>query len=105
MTRTVAFHADAEKDLAELIDWIAERASVATARRYADRIRRYCDRFDLFPERGTKRDDLFPQGLRTVGFERRVTIVFTVTDEQVVILRLLYGGRNVEAMFSDDDRP
>ncbi len=48
------------------------------------------------PERGTRRDDLFP-GLRTVGFERRVTIAFRVLDQQVEIVTIAYGGRNFEA--------
>ena len=96
MSRRVVFHDDAKRDLGNLSDWVAERASVRTARGYAARIRRYCERFDVFSERGTRRDDLRP-GIRTIGFERRVTIVFTVTPDEVVILRLFYGGRDVEA--------
>ena len=39
----------------------------------------------------------FMDGLfRTVGFERRITVAFTVTDDSVVILRLFYGGRDWE---------
>jgi toxin ParE1/3/4 len=31
-----------------------------------------------------------------MGFERRVTILFRVVEERVEILRILYGGRDVE---------
>jgi len=31
-----------------------------------------------------------------MGFERRVTILFKVGKERVEILRILYGGRNLE---------
>ncbi len=48
-----------------------------------------------FPERGTRRDDIRP-GLRILGFERRATIVFQVAKREVVIVRILYGGRNLE---------
>jgi toxin ParE1/3/4 len=102
MIRRVVFHDDAEEDLAGIVEWIAERVSLATARGYADRIRAYCERFDVFPERGTKRDDLSPPGLRTIGFERRITIVFTVTSDEVVILRLFYGGRNWARNFAPE---
>ena len=51
--------------------------------------------------RGSSREDLFP-GLRIIGFERRVTIAFTVTQDAVVILRLLYAGRSVDAAFEDE---
>lgn len=34
------------------------------------------------------------QGLRVVGFERRVTVTFTVESDQVVIFRVFYGGAN-----------
>ncbi len=47
-------------------------------------------------ERGTLRDDIRP-GLRTVGFERRMTIAFHVESKRVVIDRVLYAGRDIRA--------
>jgi toxin ParE1/3/4 len=44
------------------------------------------------------RDDIRP-GLRIVGFERRVTIAFSVDDGRVTILRVFYGGRDWENAF------
>jgi toxin ParE1/3/4 len=61
-----------------------------------ERIQTYCLEFDLFPERGTRRNDLRP-GLRTVGFERRVTIAFHITPEIIVIDPIFYAGRDIEA--------
>ena len=95
MKRRVVFHPAAQKDVDQIYDWIADQAGEETARRYTGRVRDYCAGMDLFPERGSRRDDLRPS-LRLVGFERRITIAFSVTDETVVILRLLYGGRDVE---------
>jgi toxin ParE1/3/4 len=34
--------------------------------------------------------------LRVVGFEKRITIAFMVSDHSVTILRLFYGGQNWE---------
>ncbi|MFI4934891.1 MAG: type II toxin-antitoxin system RelE/ParE family toxin [Caulobacterales bacterium] len=99
MKRAVVFHRDADEDLNDIAGWITEQASATTARNYAARIRKFCSRFDIFPERGTRRDDLAP-GLRTIGFEKRVTVVFTMTEDTVVILRLLYGGRDVDSILA-----
>jgi len=53
----------------------------------------------VFPNRGAGRDDLRP-GLRILGFERRTVIALQVTADTVTILRILYGGRDIEAVFS-----
>jgi len=57
-------------------------------------------RLTPFPKRGTRRDDLGP-GLRAVGFERRATIVFRVEKDAVDIVRILYGGRDLEMALRD----
>ena len=51
---------------------------------------------ESFPERGTRRDDIRP-GLRVIGFERRATIVFQVLEDEVIIVRVFYGGQDYEA--------
>ncbi|MEO1089358.1 MAG: type II toxin-antitoxin system RelE/ParE family toxin [Pseudomonadota bacterium] len=95
--RPVELVPEAQEDLIRLYDWIADAASPDTAIRYIDRIETYCRGLGLASERGQKRDDVRP-GLRIVGFERRVTIAFTVSEARVTILRLFYGGRNWEAL-------
>jgi toxin ParE1/3/4 len=91
--RVVFFSPEACHDLAAIGDWIAERAGVAVAAGYIERLEAYCDGFELAAERGQRRDDLRP-GLRVVGFERRIAIAFEVSNGEVTILRLYYGGRN-----------
>jgi toxin ParE1/3/4 len=100
--RTVVLSPAVQADLASLFDYIAEQASSAVALRYVQRIYDYCGSFDVAAERGTKRDDL-RSGLRTVGFERRVTIAFHVEPETVTIDRVLYGGRDVDSILGDDE--
>lgn len=95
--RWVEISTDAKADLNALYDWIAGVAGGRTALAYVERIEAYCQGFDLASERGHLREDIRP-GLRIVGFERRVTIAFTVEDKRVVILRVLYGGRNFQAL-------
>jgi toxin ParE1/3/4 len=102
MTRRVVFGRRALEDLREIGSWITARANAEIAERYLNRLRAYCERFVAFAERGTRRDELRP-GLRTIGFERRVTVAFAVFEEEVVIVRLFYGGRDIEAAFAEDD--
>ena len=91
--RTVTFTPQAHNDLLSIGDWIAERAGTEVALGYTARLEAYCNGFEFAGERGQRRDDLRP-GLRVVGFERRIAIAFAVSDDEVTILRLYYGGRN-----------
>jgi toxin ParE1/3/4 len=90
--RRVIFSPEAENDLVRLSSWIAERAGPAVAAAYVDRLAEYCLGFEVFAERGRRREDIRP-GLRIVGFERRIAVAFVVEPAQVKILRLLYGGQ------------
>ena len=94
--RGVVFAPEAVNDLVRLYDWIAEAAGPATAIGYIDRLEAYCLGFDLASKRGTARDDI-RQGLRIVGFERRITIAFAVEERVVTVLRLFHGGQDWEA--------
>jgi len=91
----VSFRPQAEADLFDLYRYIARESGTAVAGAYIDRIETACLALETFPERGTRRDDLRP-GLRTMGFERRATIVFQVMEREVIIVRIFYGGRDYE---------
>lgn len=71
----VHFTPEARDQLDKLEEDIAVAASSAVAARYVDSIVDHCEKLQTFPHRGTQRDDLRP-GLRTLGFRRRVTILF-----------------------------
>jgi plasmid stabilization system protein ParE len=96
----VVFAESARADLDDIFTWIADHAGRKVALAYTARIERFCHKMIPFPQRGTARDDLRP-GLRTVGFERRATIAFTVKGEDVVILRVLYAGRSLDLAFDE----
>ena len=93
MSHRLVFSTDALADLEGIYDYIADAADPARALAYVERIERYCAAFVDFPERGTRRDEIRP-GLRTIGFERRLTIAFHIGPATVVIDRLLYAGRD-----------
>lgn len=95
MTHKVSFRPQAEDDLFELYRYIAEDSGLAIAVGYIDRIEAACLGLENFPLRGQARDDIRP-GLRTLGFERRVVIVYQVQAHEVVIVRIFYGGQDYE---------
>jgi toxin ParE1/3/4 len=92
----------AERHLDRLYGYVASRSGENTADRYIGRILDHCQGLIIFPKRGTRRDDLLP-GLRTIGFERRVTIAFVVEKDRVLIEGIFYGGQNFEAAFGGDE--
>ena len=93
----VVLSPEARNDLLDIYDWVAERASASVALSYVTRVEAHLRGFERAAERGHRRDDLRP-GLRISGFERRITIAFSVEGDRVTILRLAYGGRNWEAL-------
>jgi toxin ParE1/3/4 len=92
----VIFRPQAEADLLALYRYIAEASGLGIASGYIDRIEIACMSLATFPNRGTKRDDLTP-GLRTIAFERRVTIADRVLKTRVEIVTIAYGGRDFES--------
>lgn len=102
MAVKVRFRQAALTDLFELYAYIAEQSGRERAAAYIDRIEAACQGLADFPERGTRRDDLRP-GLRTLGFQRQASIVFRVDDDGVEIGRILYGGRDLDALAMEPD--
>jgi toxin ParE1/3/4 len=100
MQREVVFRPSALADLKSIHDYI-EQHNPATAARFLERIEAHCMRLADFSERGTRRDEL-RAGLRIIGFERRVTVAFTVLTDTVEIPRVLYRGRDVEKTIRGD---
>jgi toxin ParE1/3/4 len=85
----------AEDDLLNLYETFANQSGIAVAGDYIDRIEAACLALETSPLRGTRRDDILP-GLRTIGFERRATIVFRVRRSKVSVMRIFYGGQDFE---------
>jgi toxin ParE1/3/4 len=96
----VGFRPQAEADIFGLYRYIAAESSHEVAGGYIDRIEAACMALETFPKRGTRRDDIRP-GVRTLGFERHVTILFQVRKTEVVIVRIFYGGRDYERALRD----
>jgi plasmid stabilization system protein ParE len=53
----------------------------------------YCETLQTFPLRGTRRDDIRP-GLRITNYKGRAVIAFDVSNEQVSVIGVFYGGQD-----------
>ena len=84
MDHRVVFAPEARDDLARIARRVPARA-LAT-------IETWCEGLADEPERGTRRDDLFP-GLRILGFEGRAAIAFHIGLDTVTIDRIVLSGR------------
>jgi len=94
----VIFTPLAERQIGGLHAYITELSGERRADAYVARITAFCSRLATFPMRSRQRDDLLP-GLRTTGFERRVTIAYVVTVEAVLIEGIFYRGQDFETVF------
>ena len=102
MAARIVFTPRSERHLQELQDYITEHSGAQSAEAYVGRIIDYCLGLSTFPERGRRRDDIRP-GLRTLGFERRVMIVFSIESPGVVIHGVFYGGQDFENRLLEED--
>ncbi len=98
MTHRVVFSERAERQLDTLYAVVEQGSGSVRAEGFTGGIVAFCLGLSLFPERGTRRDDLRP-GLHGLGYRRRVSIAFTVEPGVVVIVGIYYGGQDYEAAF------
>lgn len=99
--RSVVVAPAARADMLAVYDHIAADVSQAVALAYVQRLETWLAGFGAASERGTRRDDI-RDGLRIIGFERRVTAAFAVSDARVTILRLFYGGQDWRASLAEE---
>jgi len=95
---TVDLDEAAHQQLDDIAAYIAERDGPASALQYTDRIHDACRELGLFPRRSKQRPDLAP-GLYVTGFERRITITYTIDEAESIvwITGIYYGGQDWEA--------
>lgn len=101
MSYRVAFTPEAAEQLTALYGYIAAAASPDIAARYTEAIVCFCEGLQIFPHRGTLRDDVRP-GLRITHYKKRAVIAFDVDAGQVSIIGVFYGGQDYETILQDD---
>jgi toxin ParE1/3/4 len=90
-----------EQDFAELVSRFASEASQDVATRFEENTYGLVQLLTKNPQLGRLRSDLKPAGIRTFrirGFDRYL-LFYQVRGEELVLLRLRYGGMNLQALF------
>lgn len=103
MNWTVRFAPEAQAQLDAIEEYIALASGFpVTAANFVDAIVGYCESFETFPERGTRRDDLLP-GMRIIGYRRIANIAFRISrDRQTVsIVGVFYAGQDYETALGE----
>lgn len=93
----VIYTAECRAQLKDLRDYIAARESKRVAGRYMARLKAFCDELAVAPHRGEHREGI-KFGQRSIGFEKRVSVVFEVVEaEKVVnIAGIRYAGQRFD---------
>lgn len=102
MALEVRFAPEAQTDLLDLYSYIAAHGGTSTRPGLYRPDRRLLRGLCRSACAWNTRDEIRP-GLRTIGIGRRTTIAFHLTDLEVVIDRILYGGRDLVAAFDDGE--
>jgi len=105
MTGRINFTPDARQQLHHLDEWITEKASADTARRFVAEILDHIDGILVFPLAGRVHDDV-RAGMRTITFNKRTLIAYEVdqsSGELVVnVLGVFHGGQDWETALGED---
>jgi len=108
MTGRINLTPEAERQLNELDDWIADQATTDIARRFVSAVLDHIAGILAFPLAGRARDDVRP-GVRTTTYKKRTLVVYDVDESpgEVVInvLGIFHGGQHWEPALGEDDRP
>lgn len=100
MTYDVQLSALAIEDLIALHQWVSVEADIPTADGYLARIEERIAALADFPHRGSPRDDLIA-GLRTLTFERRLLIAYSVDGQVVTVQRVVNALRDLGPTIRD----
>ncbi len=92
MDNRLVFAPEAAAALLRLHGFLVHRDGAASAAAFVARFEAWCDALSEVPDRGIRRDDLFP-GLRVLGFERRMAVAFHLGLDTVTIDVIAHGSR------------
>ncbi len=90
-----------EQDFAEIMTQFAGAYSPEVGKKFEQNTYKLIDNLLKYPEMGRLRRDLKPEGIRSFrvqGFERYL-LFYQIQGEDLVLLRLRYGGMNLQALF------
>lgn len=102
MRRRVLLTEDAEQDLDDLYQWIAEHDSPANADHVLDRLLQTANSIAAHPERGSPPRELLALGIREFRqvFFKPYRVIYRVTDQQVIVYVIADGRRDMQSLLA-----
>jgi toxin ParE1/3/4 len=96
----VLLTASAERDLAEIVDYIAQFDSPANANRVLDRLLEAAESLATFPERGSHPRELLALGIREYRqiFFKPYRLIYRVLPDGVFVYLIVDGRRDMQAL-------
>ena len=93
---------DAERDLGDIIEYIAEHDSPTAASHVLDRIERSIDGLSAFPERGSFPKELLALGIRDYRqvFLGPYRLIHRVIETRVYVYLIIDGRRDMQALLA-----
>ena len=94
MSYRVILTPEAEDQVQEIQAYIASKSFPQNAANYVHRLADHIEGIASASFQGASREDIGP-GFRTTGFERRVTILYAIRGDEVIVAGIYYGGQQV----------
>ena len=96
----VLLTADAERDLEDLFDYIAEHDSNASANHVLDRIEKSIESLSSFPERGSFPKELLALGIKDYRqvFFKPYRMIYRIFEKRVYIYLIVDGRRDMRTL-------
>lgn len=100
MRFVVVLTEDAERDLEELYDYIAEHDTAGKAAQLLDRIEETLEKLSTFPERGTHPKELLALGIRDYRqtFFKPYRLIYRIIERRVYVYLIVDGRRDMQAL-------
>ncbi|HZG46568.1 MAG TPA: type II toxin-antitoxin system RelE/ParE family toxin [Allosphingosinicella sp.] len=96
MTRSVTYRPFARDDLKQIYDWLTPAAGPEVALGLVEAIEERCDRLGV-SSTGRPRPEIGP-GIMSIPFRKRGVIAYRIVEDEVEIIGILYGGRDVSVL-------
>jgi toxin ParE1/3/4 len=89
------------RDIEQIADYIARQSGLDQADRFLTRLDAKFSKLAQFPNLGRQRDEILP-GLRSFPTDQYL-ILYVPVNQNVDILRVVNGYRDLSALFTDSD--
>jgi toxin ParE1/3/4 len=88
----------ASRDLVEIVDYFAN-TNIESGERFIQEFEKKCKNIVNFPSMGRSYEDIAPF-LRGIPIDGHI-ILYKVIDEEITIVRVVSGKRDLKSLFSD----